>query len=337
MAGNPVTLQDIADLLGLSRATVSRALKDHPDISDITKESVKKVAESLNYRPNLVASSLRHKKSKVIGLIVPQISYYFFPSVIHGIEKVVHKFGYNLLILQSNEEYEREKENLELLISNNVEGILASVARTTTNFNHFSRVIDYGVPIVFFDRVVKNLDADVVLLDDISGAYNSVKTLLEAGRRKIAICTGNLNLLISQNRLKGYKTALQEFGLPLHHEYIVSCEWPEEAEHETTELLNMTNPPDAIFAISDLTMSGVMKAIHRKGLKIPDDISVIGFCEDSFRTIYNPPLTAINPMGFEIGQKACEVLFERIGKNQFVRLDPRVIYLDGPLMEGGSV
>ena len=168
------------------------------------------------------------------------------------------------------------------------------------------------MPIVFFDRVVKDLKADMVLVDDIAGSYNAVIHLLQTGRRRIAICTGNLNLLISTNRLQGYKMALQEKGLPIDEELINSCQTPEEAEQEALRLLDLETPPDSIFAISDLTMNGVMRAIYKKNLRVPKDIAVIGFCEEPFRSMYNPPLSAIQPMGFEIGRKSAEILFEHI-------------------------
>jgi LacI family transcriptional regulator len=337
MKSNPITIIDIAKMLGLSKSTISRALKNHPDISQKTKDAVKSVAESLKYIPNTVASSFRNKKSKIIGLIVPQISYFFFPSVVRGIEEVVHNLGYTLLILQSNESYEREVENLKILIANNVEGILASVSLKTKNFDHFQHIIDIELPIVFFDRVVKDMDADVVLVDDVTGSYKAVNQLLNAGRKRVAICIGNLNLLISQNRLQGYKTALVQSGIPVDEDLIVSCETPEETELETLRLLNMKNPPDSIFAISDLTMTGVMKAIFSKNLKVPTDISVIGFCEEPFRSMYNPPLSAIEPMGFEIGKKAAELLFERVENKTSISPQPQVIYLESHLIEGGSI
>ncbi len=336
MMNNPITIIDIAKLLGISKSTVSRALNNHPDISQATKDAVKKVAESLHFKPNMVASSFRHKKSKVIGLIVPQISYFFFPSVILGMEEIVHDKGYTLLILQSNESYEREVENLDILIANNVEGILASVSRKTKNFDHFQKIIDMGMPIVFFDRVVKDLKADMVLVDDITGSYNAVMHLLETKRRRIAICTGNLNLLISTNRLHGYKMALQEKGIPINEDLIISCQTPEEAEQETLRLLNLETPPDGIFAISDLTMTGVMRGIYKMKMQVPKDIAVIGFCEEPFRTMYNPPLTAIRPMGFEIGRKSAEILFEHILREPYARKEPQVVYLEGKLVIGGS-
>jgi len=338
MKNNPITIIDIAKLLGISKSTVSRALSNHPDISQATKDAVNSVADGLKYIPNTVASSLRHKKSKVIGLIVPQISYFFFPSVIHGIEEVVHKMGYSLLILQSNESYEREVENLNILIANNVEGILASVSLKTINFDHFQHIIDIDLPIVFFDRVIKDLNADIVLVDDVTGSFKAVSHLLEKGKKRIAICLGNLNLLICRNRLQGYKTALIQKGIPIDENFIISCETetPEETEQETLRLLNMKNPPDGIFAISDLTMTGVMKAIYKMNLKVPTDVAVIGFCEEPFRSMYNPPLSAIQPMGFEIGKKAAELLFDRLQNNKYNRKEPQVIYLDSNLIEGGS-
>lgn len=336
MKEKPITLKDIADRLGLNKSTVSRALKDHPDVGQKTKDAVKKLAKKLRYRPNTVAASLRHKKSKVIGLLTPQISHFFLPSVIQGIEDVVHQHGYNLLILQSQESYEREVENLNIFLDNNVEGIIASVARTTTDFSHFNQIINMGLPIVFYDRVVTGLNADIVLLDDITASYNAINHMIEKGKDKIAICIGNQNLLISQNRLKGYKQALQERGIPIREDFIISCEWPEEAKKKTRDLLESKNPPNAIFAISDLTLSGVMQAIYSKNLSVPSDLSVVAFCEEPFRNMYKPAITAIQPKGLEIGKTSAKILFQRIKLNPFAEAQSRVIYLDGQLIIGGS-
>ncbi len=323
---HPITIKDIAKLLGISKSTVSRALKDHPDISKKTKDAVLQLAQSLHYIPNAIAMSLRHKKSKVIGLIIPQISYFFFPSVIKGIEDEVYKHGYKLMILSSNEKYEREVEACNILTSNNVEGVLASVSRRTNDFNHFQDIIDSDIPIVFFDRVPDNIEADMVLIDDIDGAYKATKHLIETGKRRIAICIGNPNLLISKNRLQGYQKACEEFKHIVEEQFIISCETPEEAEEETNRLINGENTPDSMLAISDLTMSGIMKAIYKNELKIPEEIAVIGFCEEPFSTMYTPPISTIKPMGFEIGNTAAKMLFERISeegkeKSQAQRID----------------
>ncbi len=335
MKSTPATIIDIAKILSVSKSTVSRALKDHPDISQKTKDDVARVARELNYVPNSVATSFRYRKTKLIGLMVPQISSFFFPSVIKGIEEAVHSRGYNLMILHSNESVEREIENLNMFIANNVEGILASVARDSRKFDHFQHVIDLDIPLVFFDRVVKDMKVDTVLVDDVTASFKAVKRLIDAGRKRIAICVGNMNLLISQNRLQGYKTALIQNGIPFLDELIVSAETPEATESGMSRLLELKNPPDAVFAISDLTMTGVMRAIHKKQFKVPQQISVIGFCEEPFRSMYHPPLTAIEPMGYEIGENAAQILFERIN-SQNTSL-PQVLYLDSQIIDGGSI
>jgi len=336
MRSSPITIKDIAQLLGVSKSTVSRALKDHPDISSETKLAVKRIAESFNYRPSQVALSLRYKKSKVIGLIIPQIYCFFVPSVIRGIEGIVHEHGYNLMILQSNDIYKTEVENVDILLANNVEGLLASVSWNSDNFEHFKNVIDSNIPIVFFDKVPKGLNADMVLLDDFSGAYNATKHLISCGRNKIAICIGSPNLLISINRLNGYKKALIENNIPIRNGYIISCKSPEEAEKKTHELLNLASPPDGFFAISDLTMTGLMKAIYSYNINIPRDISIIGFCEEPFSTMYNPQLSSILPMGIEIGKIAAERLFYRIANENKKLIEAKIIYIKSQLVIRGS-
>ncbi len=330
MTNKPITIIDIAKLLGVSKSTVSRALKDHPDIGKSTKEAVNLLAQQLNYKPNAVAMSFRNKKSNVIGLIVPHISPFFFPSIIEGIEHEVNKRGYNLMILQSNESYEREKNNLDILMSNNVEGILASVSKNTTDLSHFTNLLEANTPIVFFDRIPKNIPADMVLVDDVSGAFKAVEHLIQIGRKKIAICLGNPNLLISSNRLEGYKKALEKYNIPFKEQYIISGQSTNETERETHKLFELKEKPDAILAISDLTMSGIMKVVYSKKINVPADLAVIGFCENTFSQMYNPPLTTIDPMGLEIGKIATERLFQRILENNL--LDPKTINLSSRLI-----
>mgnify|MGYP001015511451 FL=1 len=317
---NPVTIKDIADLLGLSKSTVSRALKNHPDINRDTKRLVVEMAEKLRYRPNTVAMSLRNKKSGIIGMIVPHISSFFFPSVIRGVEYEVNKGGYKLMILHSNDDFQREEEACQILMSSNVEGILISMASTVRHYTHYERIHQYNLPIVFYDRVPEAFEADKVLVDDYHGAFRAVKHLINCGKHKIAICLGNSNLLISQNRLKGYADALVEAGIVFNSDYIYSGETPEEVELLTQQILSLSDPPDAIFAISDLTMSGIMRAIYRVNLVIPGDIAVIGFVEEPFASMYHPPVTSIMPMGYEIGVTAAQLLLKRIAleDSQFV-------------------
>lgn len=338
MGTRSVTIIDIAKALGVSKSTVSRALMNHPDISEEMKERIRQISKELNYVKNVTASSLRYKKNNLIGLIVPEISYFFFPSVINGIEAVAHSKGYNLLILQSNEQYEREVENVDILLSNNVEGILASVSRTTKSIDHFVHLTEQNVPLVLFDRIVEEINADTVLVDDVDASIKAVEHLIATHRKRIAICTGDLNLLISRNRLNGYYTALKNAGISVDERLVVAAGSSEEAERNVLVLFDLEAPPDGIFAISDLTMNGVMKALYKIGKRIPEDVSVIGFCEEQYRSMYNPTLTAIDPMGFEIGRKAVEMLFEQIQQQSQLlpACEPRTVYLKSNLIRGGS-
>lgn len=332
-----VTIEDIAKLLGVSKSTVSRALKNHPDISKDTIEAVQDLAKKLNYVPNLMASSLRSGRSKLIGLVIPQISYFFFPSVIHAIEKAVKTKGYNLLIMNSEESFEREVENIEILKSNNVEGILVSVTRKTTSYGHFEKILEAKIPLVFFDRVVEELQVDKVLLDDFEGAYKAVNHLIEIGRKRIAIFIGSRNLLISKNRLLGYKKALFEHRITMDESLVFSCESPEEAELAMDQLINSDQLPDGIFSISDLTLSGIMKSAFKNKISIPEKTAVIGFSEEPLSSMYNPTISRVKPMGFEMGQIATELLFDKIEKAKIKQSAPvKTIFLDAELILGAS-
>lgn len=327
-----ITIKDIAKLLGISKSTVSRALKDHPDISPETKSAVKNVADSFHYRPSQVAISLRSRKSRVIGLIIPKIYSFFFPTVINGIESIAHEYGYNLMILQSNESYENEVHNTNIMLANNVEGVLACVSRKTRDFSHFANISEEGIPVVFFDRVPSGLMGDMVMVDDVKGAYEATSHLIETGRHRLAICIGNPDLLISINRLKGFTQALRDHDVPFMKEYVISGESPEEAASETAKLLDLEIPPDGLFAISDLTMSGIMREIYRRKVKVPEQLALVGFCEEVFSLMYQPQLTAVLPMGFEIGRTAAERLFHHIADSSGQNHTPETILIESPLV-----
>lgn len=336
MKGRLITIKDIARLVGVSSSTVSRALKDHPDISQKTKDSIKAVANSMNYRPSQVALSLRLKKSKIIGVLLPKIYSFFYPSVVNGIEEVVNKHGYHLMFLQSNELYQKEVENTKIFLANNVEGVLTTVSRQTKNFNHFKSILDAGIPMVFFDRVPENCLGDAVLIDDIDGAFQATKHLIERGRKKIAICIGNPQLLISINRLAGYKKALREYNIPFDEKYVVSGESPKAAAEQTAKLFDLPDSPDGIFAISDLTMSGIMKEVYKRKIKVPEDVSLLGFCENIFCNMYNPQLTSIDPMGYEIGMTAAERILLKINSDDSDAWLPKTINITTKLIQRNS-
>jgi DNA-binding LacI/PurR family transcriptional regulator len=331
-----ITIQDIAKILGVSKSTVSRALKDHPDISVRTKTEIQKLAKALNYKPNAVAYTLRSRKSKVLGLLFPKLNYYFFPSVIAGIEEEVYRHGYGLMILHSNESFNREVRDVDLLLSQNVEGILASVSMETLSLDHFRAVKERNIPLVFFDRTPDAFPADMVSVDDITATRTAIEHLISRGRRRIAICVGNPNLLITRNRLQAYRQALADAGLSVVEDLIIKGETPEEAKHEAAKLFCMPSPPDGIMAISDLTMTGIMQAVYQHHIKVPEQLAVIGFCEEPFSTMYNPPLSVVKPMGFEIGQQAARLLFQRIQSDSQELVNPKHIKIRSDLIIRGS-
>lgn len=312
MRANSIKLKDIAKALNLSISTVSRALKDHPDVKPETIKAAKQLAEFLHYTPDANALSLRNRRSKIIGYITPEISSFFFPSVLKGIEEIADKKGYNVMILQSNESYEKEVSCTEALLSKNVDGLIISVTKETNVFPHFALAKMGGVPIVFIDKVPNNYEGDKISVDGEEGTFKAIEYLINAGYKKIAIGLGNPNISISQNRLNGYLRALEKYKLPVNHDYIYNSNNTEEAEYLTNKILELPSPPDSIFSISDQVVAGVMIAVNKKMLKIPEQIAILSFSDEPFCNMFNPPLTTITPMGYEMGKESAQLLITRI-------------------------
>jgi LacI family transcriptional regulator len=309
-----VTIKDIARELGISPSTVSRALKDHPDISPETKKAVNELAEKLNYQPNTVALNLRQSKTNTIGVIIPEIVHFFFSTVISGIEDVAYSAGYNVILAQSNESVEREKTDMKALFNSRVDGMLMSISRETTNYDHIESILSRGVPIVFFDRVYNNPQLSKVLVDDFEGAKEATLHLIDQGCKRIAHLEGPPNLAISTQRLEGYTEALKQHNFPILKELIIPCPLGslEEGKAATEKLLAMKNPPDAIFASNDPAAMGSMQAIKEKGFKIPQDVAVVGFSNWFFSSMMEPPLTSVDQPGFLMGQEAARLLIRHI-------------------------
>ncbi len=314
MKYNQVTIKDIARELGISPSTVSRALKDHPDISPSTKKSVNELAEKLNYTPNIVALSLRQSKTNTIGVVIPEIVHFFFSTVISGIEDVANSAGYNVILTQSNESFAREAVNIKTLFNSRVDGMLISLSRETTTFDHIESMLVKGVPMVFFDRVYDNGNSSMVVVDDLSGAREATRHLLEQGCKRIAHLEGPPNLNISKQRLEGFMEAMSEANLAVEKDLIIPCALGtiEEGRIATEKLLKIANPPDAIFASSDPAAMGAMQAIKEKGLKIPQDIAVVGFSNWIFNSMMEPPLSSVDQPGYEMGQEAAKLLIRHI-------------------------
>ena len=312
MSRENITIKDIARELGISPSTVSRALKDHPDISQATRDAVNELAERWNYRPNPIALSLKSGSSKTIGVIIPDVVHFFFSTVISGIEDVAYQRDYNMILCQSNEMWEHEVKNIKTLLSSRVDGILASVAKTTTDFGHYRSITDKDIPLVFFDRAAEEIDTDSVVIDDETGAYRAVNHLLRMGKKRIVHLAGPPRLAIARNRLNGYLKAMKEYRLTPQDEDIVKCDDIQSAERIIPALLTRTPRPDAFFAVNDLTAAQTLMIVKRHGLRIPEDIAVVGFTNSQIATLTDPGLTSVDQKGFEMGQLAARLLIDRI-------------------------
>ncbi|MBZ4676552.1 MAG: LacI family transcriptional regulator [Anaerophaga sp.] len=314
MKSNHVTLKDIARILELSPSTVSRALKDHPDINEETKRLVKTFAEKVNYRPNALALSLRRQKTNTIGLIIPEIVHHFFSSVISGIEDLAYGEGYNVMICQSNENYQREVIDTQALIDHRVDGILVSVSKTTKDFSHLKTAHENGIPMVFFDRICEDILTDRVITDDFKGAHIATSHLIERGCRNILHLAAPQHLIIGSQRKEGYIKALQDNNIPVDEDLIVKCDTREYVASLREHLLKLIQEKKVtgIFAVNDSTAIAAMQTLQNAGYKIPDGIKVIGFGDGPNAEIACPPLTTVEQKGYETGREAMRLLLQRL-------------------------
>ncbi|NCC99381.1 MAG: LacI family transcriptional regulator [Bacteroidia bacterium] len=307
-----ITIKDIARELNISASTVSRALQDHPDISKATKEAVNEYAKKYHYKPNAIALSLKMKHTNVIGVLVPEMVHHFFSSVFAGIEDVANEKGYNVIVCQTSEKYEKEVKNVETLISARVSGVLASISKETEKYDHFQELIDDGTPLVFFDRICTGLKTDRVIADDYTGAYNAVEHLIKTGCKRIAFYGAPANLEISKNRKNGYIDALRANSIGIDNGLIFECDSRDSAIELTPAILKEANRPDAFFAINDDTASGILYATKRAGLSVPEDISICGFGDGVIARTSDPELTTVQQNGYEMGVESCKMLLSRI-------------------------
>ena len=312
----PTTIKDLAKALNLSPSTVSRALRDHPDISPLTKKRVISLAGKLDYHPDSIARSLQTRKTKTIGVIVPEIKQPFFASVINGIEEFAYASGYTIIVCQSNEDYEREVVYTRSLVSHRVAGLLVSLSQSTESFDHFKVLQRYNVPVVFFDRVSNEIEASKVVVDDYHGAFDVVNHLIQSGYRRIAHLAGPKNLSISKFRLKGYKDALERGNLTFNDSLVVYGGLDDtDGIVGVQKLLNLEPLPDAVFAVNDPVATGAFVMIKEHGLKIPADIALAGFSNTNMTSLLDPPLTTVEQPSYEIGKTAAQLLMEQINSN----------------------
>lgn len=316
MKKNRTTLKDIALQLNISVSTVSRSLNDHPNINPETKKKVKDLAKKLDYHPNLFALNLLQKKTNIIGIIVPEITSYFFSSVITGIQDVLRDTEYNLLISQSEESFKEEVAIIENFRNVGIDGLLVSPTSKTKKFKHFSKLMERGIPVVVFDRDCPGLETDKVLVDDYDGAYQAVDYLVKSGCKRIAHLAGPSNLSTAQHRLNGYLDALKENNIPINEDYIqhVKGFTHEAGIKPTKKLFQLETPPDAIFAVNDCIAISAMYAAKMLKLKIPEDISIVGFDDEPHSSYFTPALSTLWQPVYSLGILAVKILLQRISE-----------------------
>ncbi|WP_192822148.1 LacI family DNA-binding transcriptional regulator [Rufibacter sp. LB8] len=305
------TIHDIAKELNTTAATVSRALNDHPSISAATKENIRNVAKKLNYQQNRTASSLRLGKTFVIGVMIPSAEISFFGSVIHGIERIAKANGYSVLLFQSNESYEDEVQGIQTLLQSNVDGIIASIAKETTRYDHFLEVKRRRVPLVLFDRAIDELGVSTVVIDDHKGAFMATEHLITQGYTRIAHIAGPSHIKIFHERLRGYVDALAAHGMKVEEDLITYGKVSIDSGRACADqLLQLSKKPDAIFAVEDFTALGALQAIKESKWSRPGQIGLVGFANEAFSAYITPSLTTIDQQTALMGQEAAKLFME---------------------------
>ncbi|UPQ77780.1 LacI family transcriptional regulator [Flavobacterium azooxidireducens] len=309
-----VTLKQIARELDVSISTVSKSLKDSAEISEDTRQKVQAFAKLYNYKPNNIALSLKNKKTKTIGIIIPEIVHHFFATVISGVENVANEHGYNVIVCLSDESFDKEVINMEMLANGSIDGFIMSLSKETQqkkDFHHISEVINQGMPVVMFDRVTNDILCDKVIIDDNLSAIQAVQTLIDKGLKKIALITTVDYVSVGKLRTEGYLKALKSNDIKIDENLILKIEDIEHCDEAIDNLIN-TQKIDAIFAVNELFAVTAIKSALKIGLKIPEDIAVIGFTDGIISKYSSPSITTVSQNGIKMGGKAAKMLIERL-------------------------
>ena len=308
MKSEKSTIHDIAKKLNITASTVSRALNDHPRISDATKKIVQKAAEQLNYQPNHIAAALRNGKSKILGIIVPWADRNIFSSAIRGIEEIANSSNYNVMICQTYESQKKEVATVEALLNARVDGIIVSHGKNTLNFDHFQKIKERGIPLILFDRSNDELEVSHVVIDDFLGAYKATEHLIQQGCKRIAHFTNTRKISIYKERLRGYREALINHRLPYDESLVVESDLQlEDGRKSMLQLLKLNERPDAVFSASAYGMLGALHVLKEKGIKIPDEVALIGFMNEPFTSYTEPSLSTVDQHSMRMGNAAAQI------------------------------
>lgn len=322
------TVYDIARELNLTASTISRALNNHPSISDRTKKSVIRMSKKLGYQPHRIAAALRNGKSNIIGVIVPVADRNFFASIVRGIEEKANQAHYQVIICQTYEDPVKEAAAIEALLNTGVDGIIASLSKRTEHFNHYGKVRSKGIPLILFDRTNEALEVSHVVIDDYSASYNAVKHLIEQGCKRIAHFTNIEKINIYKERFRGYKTALLDYGLPFEEALVVESDLQlEDGRKSMQTLLSAGTLPDAVFSSSDLGAIGALQVLKENRISIPQQVALVGFSNEPFTMFCDPPLTSIDQHCKRMGHTASEMFLEEIKASGTGKFIPKKVVL----------
>ncbi|MES2487245.1 MAG: LacI family DNA-binding transcriptional regulator [Bacteroidota bacterium] len=309
-----VTLKQIAKELDVSISTVSKSLRDSHEIGEDTRLKVQAFAKLYNYKPNNIALSLKNKKTKTIGIIIPEIVHHFFATVISGIEHVANEMGYNVIVCLSNESFDKEVINMEMLATGSTDGFIMSLSKETQqkkDFHHIQEVINQGMPVVMFDRITNDVLCDKVIIDDQMAAYEAVSHLVGQGFKEIALVTTVDYVSVGKLRTDGYINALSDHDIAINDDLIVKIEDIDHCEEPIAALLE-SQRPRAIFAVNELFAVTSIKIAHKMGIKVPEELSVIGFTDGIISQFSSPSITTVSQNGIKMGGRAAKMLIDRL-------------------------
>ncbi|MBT1703783.1 LacI family DNA-binding transcriptional regulator [Chryseosolibacter indicus] len=337
MMADKATIHDIARELKIAASTVSRALNGSPRISQQTKDSVLSVAKQLNYQPHKLAAALRNGRSNIIGIIVPTADRNFFGSIVRGVEEVAMNANYQVIICQTYENPAKEAAAVEALINSRVDGIITSFSKNTVNFDHFLKAKRQGIPVISFDRTNDDLDISKVLIDDFKGAYKATEHLIQQGCKRIGHFTSFQNVSIYKERRRGYLAALEHYSLPLVNELIVESNMQlEDGRRSMQKLLDERISVDGVFSSSDLGAMGALQVLKEHGIRVPDEVAIVGFSNDPFTLFSDPPISSVDQHCLRMGNIACEIFLDEVKLNGQAEFSPRKVVLMPELIVRGS-